>query len=158
MAITTLADVKILGKLYTVLGEGEPTTSTSGTVGDIYVDIDEESATYGNTYILVDESGGVYTWDQESTDDVEIGRYMKRAEQDYRKIRGKEFDIEDDVTIYPDGADLVAAEMILYLMGITEGRGKDSDSLGDRSQSYEKKIAGYPVSIVGQIDRYVGIA
>ena len=58
--ISTMADVKILGKLYTVLGEGEPTTSTSGTVGDIYVDIDEESATYGNTYVLAAETDGIY--------------------------------------------------------------------------------------------------
>ena len=158
MAITTLADVKVLGKLYTQLGEGAPTEATTGTVGDIYVDIDEESETYGNSYVLTSIDGTTYNWQQVTTEDVEIERYIKRAEQDYKKIRGVAFDSDDNVTVYPDGADLVSAEMVLYLMGVIEGRGTDSDSLGDRNQSYEKKIAGYPVSIVGQIDRYVGIA
>ena len=152
--IATMADVKILAELYTKLGNGTPTTATTGELGDIYVDIDSESATYGNSYLLTDITGGVYTWEQDTTDDARIGLFLRRAEQDYLRIRGREFDVDDDDdTVYPDGADLVGAEMVCYLLGAYEGRGKTAE----RYKSYEKKYMGYPYSIVGQIERFVGV-
>lgn len=159
MAITNTADVKILAALYTILGEGEPTTSTTGQLGDIYVDVDEESATYGNSYILDSISGSVYTWNQDITEDVRINKMIQRAERDYLRIRGRDFDIDADTSeiIYPDGADLVGAEMVCYLLGVYEGRGKDSEGVAGRSASYERKIAGYPASIAAQIERFVEV-
>lgn len=157
--IASKADVKILAALYSILGEGEPTTSTEGEVGDIYVDIDEDSDTYGNSYRLhkIAESGD-YIWERENTEDKRIDIFINRAERDYLSIRGRAFETDDDgKTIYPDGADIVGAEMVCYLLGAYEGRGKNSDGIGGRSNSYEKKIAGYPVSIVGQIDKYVEV-
>lgn len=158
MSIANKADVKILAALYSILGEGEPTTATVGVLGDIYVDIDETSSTYGNSYLLTEIDGSTYTWTQDQTEDKRIDLFIRRAEQDYLKIRGRAFDLdEDDDIIYPDGADLVAAEMVCYLLGVYEGRGTDSEGAAGMSKSYEKKIAGYPVSVVGQIDKYVGV-
>ena len=157
--ITAKADVKILAALYSILGQGAPTTSTAGHIGDIYVDIDEKNATYGNSYLLQEiTEGGDYIWERDKTEDKRIEIFINRAERDYLSIRGRAFDTDDDGNIiYPDGADIVGAEMVCYLLGAYEGRGKNSDGIGGRSNSYEKKIAGYPVSIVGQIDRYVEV-
>ena len=155
--ITTKADVKILAALYSLAGNGAPETSTTGQVGDIYLDIDETSETYGDSWELTAISEGVYTWTSLPGEDARIILLIGRAEQDYLNIRGRAFDVVDDSTAYPDGSDLVAAEMVCYLMGVYEGRGRESESAAGRSMSYERKIGGYPISIVGQIDRYVEV-
>lgn len=155
--ITNKADVKILAALYSILGEGAPTTSTSGQVGDIYVDTDPESATYGDSFELTEVDGGVYTWDAMRGEDARIELLIKRAERDYLRIRGRAFEVEDEETVYPEGSDIVGAEMVCYLLGVYEGRGKDSEGAAGRSMSYERKIAGYPASIVSQIDSFVEV-
>ena len=158
MAIANIADVKLLAALYSILGEGAPTTSTAGIVGDIYLDIDQDSATYGKTYLMTGLAETAYTWIADVWQDTSITRMITRAEQDYLQIRGREFETDDyGAVVYPDGADIVGAEMACYLLGLYEGRGLASGSIGGKSSTYEKKIAGYPVSIVGQIDRYVGV-
>ena len=152
--ITNRAAVKVMGDLYTITGEGEPTTATVGTLGDIYVDIDEDSLTFGNSYVLTAISEGSYTWTRDMTYDTKIDYAIMRAHRDYLRIRGKPFDESG----YPDGAEIVAAEMACYVAGIYEGRGVDSEGVADRSKGYEKKVAGYPASIVAQIDKFVGVA
>ena len=158
MAITHKAIVKVFGALYSITGDGAPTTATVGVVGDIYLDVDAESATYGNSYLCTDVSGTTYTWALDNREDARIALAIQRVETDYLRIRGKAFDTDDDdATVYPVGASLVAAEMALYNLGIIEGRGEQSGSVADKSATYESKLAGYPVSIVGQIARYVGV-
>jgi len=156
--MVSMADVKVIGQLYTTLGEGTPTTSTTGILGDIYLDIDEDSATYGLSYKLTDITGAVYTWEAYIVEDCRISYFLYKAEQDYLRIRGIPFDTDDDdETIYPDGSDITGAEMVCYLMGIYEGRGLDSSSIGGVAKNFDEKMAGYPKSIVGAIKRYTYI-
>lgn len=149
--ITDITTVKLLGALFTRTGAGEPDASTAGDLGDIYLDVDKDSDTYGKSYLCTDTDPK--TWELDDREDARIKIGIERVERDYLTIRGKPF--ADGV--FPDGADIVAGEMVLYLLGIIEGRGKDSESIGDRSAGYEKKIAGYPASLVSQISRYVDV-
>ena len=55
-------------------------------------------------------------------------------------------------TIYPDGAEMTAAQMIGYQMN--KPGGVKSESLGDYSVTYDDASGGYPNSITGQIQRY----
>lgn len=158
--ITHKAIVKTLAALYSVTGEGAPTTATVGVVGDIYLDLDTDSVTYGNTYLCtaVDTDTPEYTWVLDNREDARIVLAIIRAERDYLRMRGKAFATDDDDnTVYPDGANITAGEMACYILGFYEGRGVDSEGLGDRNASYEKKVAGYPVSIVANIDKFVDV-
>ena len=160
--ITDMATVKILGGLYTIAGSGAPDESTEGSVGDIWLDTDSDSESYGNSYLLTGitegEESDTYNWERDTTDERRIELYIKRAEQDYLRIRNRAFEVDDaGQTVYPDGSDIVAAEMACFLMGIYDGRGEDSGSIGDRSSTYEKKLHGYLYSIVGQIERFIGV-
>ena len=156
--ITHKATVKLFGALYSITGEGEPTTATAGVLGDIYLDTDADSLTYGNTWMLSEIDGSEYTWTLDNREDARINLAIERVEQDYLRMRGKPFDKDDagDI-VYPPGAAGVAAEMALYVLGITQGRGAASEGVADNSKSYEKKYAGYPVSLVAQVERFVGV-
>ena len=55
-------------------------------------------------------------------------------------------------TLYPDGSELTAVQMIQHQL--SKPAGVQSESLGDYSVTYAKLKGGYPESITGQIDRY----
>jgi hypothetical protein len=111
--------------------------------------------TYELTAIVTTPSTS-YTWTADTELDAEITMNIARAESDYLRIRGIAFELDDDAIVYPTSASYVAAEMVCYLSGIGRigGRGKSIESLGGRSSNYEQKILGYPISIVGTIERY----
>jgi len=160
MPITTKAQVKLIGNLYTRVEEGAPTSSTVGELGDIWLDFDSDSATYGNTYELTNIVGGVYTWTQDKTNDAKIDLFIRRAESDYLRIRGIAFDTdEDSLTVYPTDSDLTSAEMVCFLLGLGdyEGRGKTSESVAGRSVAMEGKLGGYPFALVSNIKRYQAV-
>lgn len=142
--ITNLATVKILAQLTNRQGEGVP--SVAGSVGDSYLDTSTGlTYVYNGTAWVVDTSG-----------DMLLTMFIQKAEDDYLHIRGIPFEVVDDEIIYPDGSTITAAEMACYLgsLGIYEGRGTASEGLAGRSASYDQKIHGYPLSIVGTIERF----
>jgi len=158
--ITSKAQVKLIGNLYTRVEEGAPTSASVGELGDIWLDFDSDSVTYGNTYELTDITLGVYTWTKDSLYDAKIDLFIRRAESDYLRIRGVPFDIdEDSLPVYPTDSDLTAAEMVCFLLGLGpyEGRGTVNESAGGRSKEYESKIGGYPASLVSNIKRYQAV-
>ena len=59
-------------------------------------------------------------------------------------------------TYYPSGAEFTAIKMINYHLKTTDAMGKQSESLGDYSVSYDRgaAVADYPKDIVGNIKRY----
>jgi len=67
-------------------------------------------------------------------------------------------DVTPMTTIYPDGAELVAVNMIQYHLNTMTGIGKGSESLGDYSVTFkgsnEPTLGGYPASVVGNIKRF----
>lgn len=153
MAITDLAIVKTVSKMYDITGIIAPTVATVGEVGDIYLD-----TVTGLTYECTEVAAGpVYTWTADTSDDALINLYIEKAELTYLRIRGIDFETDDDDNIvYPDGADTTAAEMVCYLMGYGEftGRGNVSENLGGKSKTADKKIFGFPIDIVGDIQPY----
>ena len=166
MAITTLYAVKVSAALFTRAENADPTTSTVGVLGDILINADSTDVNYGKTWELTAITGLApsitYTWTLQTGDDARILAKIARAEQDYLAIRGIPFELSTDaipVTVYPDGAEDVAAEMVCYLLnyGQYQGRGVVSEGLSDRSNTYDAKIHGYPRSIVGTINRYQAV-
>jgi hypothetical protein len=154
MPITTMATVKLLGRMYDRSGAVSPTTSTAGELLDIYLD-----TVTGLSYTLTSIATGppiAYTWPPDTSRDAEISLYITKAEADYIKIRGIFFDTdESDDPVYPDGSEITAAEMVLYCMGERfDGRGKASEALSSRNATYDAKLHGYPLAIVGGIARY----
>ena len=144
--ITNLQTVKTLADLFDFSGEGEPTTATEGTLHSVYMDEDT-----GKTWELESIADGpIYNWVQVQGD-AKIELFIQRAESDYEVIRGLPFG-----ETYPDEAGLTAGEMVCYLMGLGDylGRGNQAESLSGRSATYDQKINGYPVSIVGGIERF----
>ncbi|MBA4274018.1 MAG: hypothetical protein C0436_00030 [Alphaproteobacteria bacterium] len=153
--ITTMALVKTLGKLYDITGTAAPTTSTVGELFDTYL-----NTSTGLSYTLNSITAGppvAYNWVADTSRDAEINIFIRRAETDYKAIRGIDFGVVVfGGTAYPDDADVVAAEMVCYLMGLGryDGRGKQDEALSSRSATYDAKIHGYPRSVVGTIERY----
>jgi hypothetical protein len=152
--ITTMALVKVLGKLYDKLGTGAPTSATVGEELDTYVD-----TSTGLSYVCSAVNVGppvTYTWTADTSRDYEINLYITRAENDYLAIRSAPFVLDEyEQKVYPPGADSTAAEMVCYLSGIKfHGRGVKDESLSSRAATYDDKIFGYPRSIVGAIKRY----
>ena len=95
--------------------------------------------------------------------DAIIDTYIPVVERDFEAIRGLDFDEDsNDVIEYPENAEMIAAQMIAYLIQTTSLNSgsysdKSSESIG--SYSYSRKmgadmIMGYPASIVGRIERY----
>lgn len=163
MAITTLAAVKIMAELFTRAETSDPSTSSVGVLGDIWLNNDSADSNYGATWELTAITGAApnlsYTWTRLTADDAKINAKLARVEADFLAIRGIPFEQTTDSTpadIYPDGATDTAAEMVCYLLnyGQYQGRGEQSESLGDRSATHDAKIHGYPRSIVGTIKRY----
>jgi hypothetical protein len=151
--ITTAGMVKILAKMYDLIGVTAPTTSTVGALGQLYLD-----SVSGLTYMLTAiNAGPSYVWTLDGSADILIDMAIGRATVDFLKIRGVDFELdEDNEIVYPTGADYTAAEMVCYLLslGVYDGRGTASESLGGRSATYDEKLCGYPRSIVGTITRY----
>lgn len=156
--ITDLYTVKLLADLFSRIGATTPTTATVGALGDVML-VSADGLTYECTAIVA----GIpltYTWTPVTKFDAKITLKIAQAEEDYLFIQNKAFDLDDaGATVYPSGSSTRAAEMVCYLMefGSYEGRGKTSESVADRAHSYEKKIAGYPISIVGSIKRYASV-
>ncbi len=153
MPITTMAKVKTVSRMYDKTGIVAPTGATVGEVGDIYLDT-VTGLTYECTAIA---AGPSYTWTAETSDDALVTLYIDKAENTYLKIRGIAFELDDDDnTVYPDGSDITAAEMVCYLLGYGEfdGRGNESENLGGLNQRSDKKVFGFPISIVGDIVQY----
>lgn len=142
--ITTLATVKIVAQLTDRQAEGVP--AGAGSVGESYLD----TAT-GLTYVYNGTA-----WILDTSGDMLITMFIQKAEDDYLNIRGLDFDVVDEEIVYPVGSSLTGAEMVCYLsnLGNYEGRGTASEGLGGRSASYDQKINGYPMSIVGNIERF----
>jgi hypothetical protein len=187
MAITTLAQVKIMADLYTrAETSGDPTSASAGTLGDIWLNNKSTDANYGATWELTAITGTSpnfsYTWTRLTRDEARINMMIPRAEADFLKIRGARFPtkLECDTdrlrdrpwetdphptygnydTVYPDQADTIAAEMVCYLcaFGVYQGRGSTSGGVGDNTSTSDAKRLGYPVSIVGGIERIQGCA
>ena len=158
--ITTMALVKTLARDYTTTSETAPTTAASGEVGDRLLDT-VTGYTYDLTAIVVvvSPNSTTYIWTKDTSRDSEILLTIGRVEIDYMQIRGCVFAVdESDAIVYPQAADYISAEMACYILGYggEQGRGKNSESLGGRSATYERKIFGYPISIVSGIVRYQG--
>jgi hypothetical protein len=66
--------------------------------------------------------------------------------------------IEKMQTIYPDGAEMTAAQMMQHQMNTIESAGVSGESLGDYSVQYSGNAQGvygsYPKSVVGGIKRF----
>lgn len=158
MAITTLAAVKTAAELYNRTQSGAPTTATSGVVGDMLMD----TAT-GKTYeltsitVVVSPPSTAYNWTEQTAIDTKISTKITRAEQDYLAIRGLPFDKDAlDATVYPTGSSDTAAEMVCYLLelGRYQGRGNTAETEDKIQKTYDAKWNGYPLSIVGCIERF----
>jgi hypothetical protein len=153
--ITNVSLVKTIGRLYDILGSAAPTTATVGELFDTFL-----NTSTGLSYTLATITTGTpntYNWTPDTSKDAEITLFIRRAETDYERIRGIAFDLDEfGDPAYPQAADIVAAEMVCYLMGLSRymGRGKESEGLAGRSAAYDKKLMGYPISIVGSITRY----
>jgi hypothetical protein len=152
-----MANVKTMAGIYSKSGSGAPSTSTVGVLGDVYMDT-ATGLTYELTAIITTPSTA-YTWTAYTVYDGKINLFLPRCEADYLAIRGIPYSVEDDEIVYPSGADSVAAEMCCFLAGLGRytGRGKIAESLGSRSATYEKMLMGYPMSIIGSIDRYQSV-
>ena len=61
--------------------------------------------------------------------------------------------VEQGQTLYPDGAEMTAVQMISFNLG--KPSGIQSESLGDHSISYGDADGGYPRFITGKIKKYV---
>lgn len=86
--------------------------------------------------------------------DTRIDALIPEVESHYLRIRGKAFEVDDqDQTVYPDGSELTAAQMIGYhLFGPAQGAA--SEKVDDYSITAEERVEGYPRSIIGAIARY----
>lgn len=93
-----------------------------------------------------------------------IRALIPQVEADYLLIRNRAFeDDSNDELVYPDNAELVAAQMIGYLL--TEQAKSGAFLSSERVRSYSYSINngqdsfkhGYPVNIVRKIKRYVGV-
>jgi hypothetical protein len=152
--ITTKRIIKTIARLFDISGDNAPTDQTAGELGDVYMDI-----LTGLSYELkeIEDDPVKYIWQAVTQLDEELDLMIGRAEQDFLRIRGVAFQKDESGDpVYPYSADIIAAEMVCYLLGIGRylGRGKGSENLSGRGAQYDKKIFGYPMSIVGGITRY----
>ena len=95
-----------------------------------------------------------------SKDDV-IRMLIPAVENDYLLIRGKAFNLTDDSdegTDYPENSEVIASEMIAFKLNSRLTSGIKSEHIGSYSYSKDEKLLnGYPLSIVGLIERFQGI-
>lgn len=96
----------------------------------------------------------------DTTKDTLITALIPQIEADYLLIRNAAFDVDDDdATVYPDGSELTAAQMIGFNMSssIANGGGFKSESIGSYSYTMnEARSIGYPDNIVKRITRFIG--
>jgi hypothetical protein len=96
----------------------------------------------------------------DTSKDVLIEALIPQVEADFLIIRNAPFDLDtDEVTIlYPDNAELVASQMIGYMMtqAMSTGGGFKSESIGSYSYSLNDTVGVYPKSITGRITKFVG--
>lgn len=96
-----------------------------------------------------------------------IDMFIPQVEADFQLIQGRDFDYDsnDDIE-YPDNAELIAAQMIGFLIQTTKFTSgtytdKTSESIGGysytRGNSRSDFIFGYPRHIVGRIERFVSL-
>ena len=86
--------------------------------------------------------------------DTKLTALIELAESDYLAIRNRPFDIVDGKTVYPDGAEATALEMIRYHLSDREA-GVISETVSRRSVTYEQAMNGYPRPITKRIKRYL---
>jgi hypothetical protein len=100
-----------------------------------------------------------------TTYDSKIDLLIPHIEAAFERIRGIDFDEDsNDVIEYPENAEMIAAEMIGYklqMSPLTSGAfdNKQSETIGSYSYTKgsaitQKMLMGFPISIVGQIERY----
>lgn len=89
------------------------------------------------------------------SDDV-IDFLIPLVESDFLFIRNRDFDEDSEGIIYPEGSELAAIQMVLFLLSDAQrtSSGYKSESLGSYSYSRDTLINGYPESIVKRIARY----
>lgn len=88
-----------------------------------------------------------------------IDALIPQVEADYLLIRNRAFDKDSNDEIeYPDNAELVAAQMIGFLISdiARSGGAFKSESIGKYSYTVADMVAGYPKTITSRIDKYVG--
>jgi hypothetical protein len=96
----------------------------------------------------------------DSTYDSFIEANIPRVENTMLIIRNIPWDTDElGNTVYPPGSDAIAAEMIGYKIKTKKSSGDEvsSESIDSYSVSFnssQSKIEGYPVSIVGDIERF----
>lgn len=90
-----------------------------------------------------------------SLDDI-IDFLIPAVEDDFLFIRNRDFDEDSEGIIYPIGSELVAIQMIMYMIqdGQRNSGGFKSESLGSYSYTKDTSINGYPENIVKRIARY----
>jgi hypothetical protein len=98
----------------------------------------------------------------DTTKDALIDALIPQVEGDFLLIRNKAFDEDsNDVTEYPDNAELVAALMIGFHINQLKNVGMDAESLGDYSYAKTNQAQfgsfGYPKSITSMIKKYIGV-
>lgn len=90
-------------------------------------------------------------------DDV-ITALIPEIEADFLSIRNAAFDASGAITLYPDGSELVASQMIGFHLDslASAGFSKKSESIGSYSYTAsDLDSSGYPKSITSRIKRYV---
>jgi hypothetical protein len=90
-----------------------------------------------------------------------VAAIIPNVEADFLSIRNRPFDVDAaGGTVYPAGSTAIAVEMIRYRLGPGSRAGlasEKTDLLGE-SLSYDADlIAGYPRSIAGRIQRFMGV-
>jgi hypothetical protein len=95
----------------------------------------------------------------DTTRDALIEALIPEVEADYERLRNRDFDVDsnDDIE-YPDGSELVAAQMIGFHLqpSMKSGGAMKSESIGSYSYTRDDNSAdGYPKSITCRIKRYV---
>jgi hypothetical protein len=92
-----------------------------------------------------------------TTKDAQITALIPIVESQYLAIRRIPFKVdENDDIVYPAGAEAVAIKMIDWQMNNTRSYGKNSESLGDYSVTYDtNRISEYPTQITNMIEKYI---
>ena len=100
----------------------------------------------------------------DDTKDDLIEKLIPQVEADFLLIRNREFeDDSNDDLVYPDNAELVASQMIGYMLTEQAQTGNYLSSERIRSYSYSANTGeanfqlGYPKNIIKRIKRYVGV-
>lgn len=92
--------------------------------------------------------------DDDSKDTL-IEKLIPLVESDFLGIRNAPFDTDDEgKTIYPDGAELTAIQMIAYHLNTIQQIGIASESLAEHSITFAQG-KGYPDAITKKITRYI---